>query len=86
MEYCKGLKCFLSRAGQKLEVSPQEGGSGGNFLSPKQDKAALSSVPARSALGWVPQQALVQQSALLPRMNRDVKVSPGILEPVASGA
>ena len=35
------MKSFLSRAGQKLEVSPQEGGSGGNFLSPKQDKAAL---------------------------------------------
>jgi hypothetical protein len=30
------------------------------FLSPKQDKAALCSVPARSALGRVPQQALVQ--------------------------
>ena len=52
----------------------------------RQGSTVVSSVPARSALGWVPQQALVQQSALLPRMIRDVKVSPGIIEPVASGA
>jgi len=44
-----------------------------------------STVHARSALGGEPQQALVQ-SLLLPRMIRNIRYRPGILEPATSGA